>query len=93
MQSVNKPAIFIATLGEQPQVVTLGLDALLPIFEVTIRYLSPQNTQKDRIHNALRKLDAVFENGRCAFVTCLSFLHAVQDEVNANTVWMKDNGR
>ena len=43
----SRPATFIATLGGQPQVVTLALDALLAqniVFdEIIVLYLSSEN--------------------------------------------------
>jgi len=100
MQS-GKPVIFIATLGGQPQVVTLALDTLLAkgihISEAIILYLSPQNSQNDRIHNSLRKLDTEFKNGRYGeqpvryrpypIRAGATLLHDIHDETDANTTW------
>ena len=100
MQS-GKPAVFIATLGGQPQVVTLALDALLEkgihVSEAIILYLSPQNAQNGRIHNSLRKLDVEFKNGRYGEYPVryrpypiraeANLLHDIYDETDANTTW------
>ena len=54
--NLPKPTTLVATLGGQPQVVTLALDALLaqgvPVSELILLYLSPEN---DRIQNCITK--------------------------------------
>ncbi len=97
----GKPVVFIATLGGQPQVVTLALDVLLArgvrVAEVIILYLSPEQGGNGRIHNALRKLDAELGNGRYAahpiryrlhpIRAGAALLHDIYDEDDANSTW------
>lgn len=62
---VPPSAVLVATLGGQPQVITLALDALLdrgyPIKELIVVHLSEQNP---RYEAALARLSNVFVNGR-----------------------------
>lgn len=64
MPSVPSPTVLVATLGGQPQVVTLALDALLdrgyPIGELIVVHLSTQNP---RYEAALARLSADFASG------------------------------
>jgi len=63
--------VCIATLGSQPQVVTLALDALLarqlPIRELIVVHLSPQNP---RYRSALESLGHEFANDRYGERSC-----------------------
>ncbi|MCB9422751.1 MAG: histidine kinase [Ardenticatenaceae bacterium] len=93
-----KPTTLVATLGGQPQVVTLALDALLaqgvPVSELILLYLSPEN---NRIQNALQKVAAEFADGRYGerplhyrpfpIRTGTYYLHDIHDEADANTAW------
>jgi len=58
-------SVFIATLGAQPQVVTLALDTLLAqgeqIDETVVVYLSAQT---ERVPQAIRALNREFSNNR-----------------------------
>lgn len=61
---VALPTVMVATLGGQPQVVTLALDALLdrgyPIGELIVVHLSTNNP---RYHTALAQLGQTFASG------------------------------
>ncbi len=93
-----KPTTLIATMGGQPQVVTLALDALLAqgilVSDLIILYLSPQN---GRVQNALQKLAAEFTDGRYG-QRPLRYqpypiragpypLRDIYDEADADTAW------
>ncbi|MCP4425072.1 MAG: histidine kinase, partial [Chloroflexi bacterium] len=96
--SLSKPTTLVATLGGQPQVVTLALDALLaqgvPVSELIVLYLSPRN---ERIQNSLQKLDAEFKDGwygewplrYCPYPIRAgsNYLHDIHDEADANAAW------
>jgi CRISPR-associated protein Csx14 len=93
-----KPTTLVATLGGQPQVVTLALDALLaqgvPVSELILLYLSPEN---NRIQNALQKVTAEFVDGRYGerplryqpypIRTGTHYLRDIHDEADANSAW------
>lgn len=93
-----KPAILVATLGGQPQVVTLAVDALLRqdinLIEVIVVYLSPSD---ERIRHALRKLETEFAGGfyQGAPITYRpvpvrggrQILRDIHDEQDANVAW------
>lgn len=93
-----KPTTLIATMGGQPQVVTLALDALLAqgilVSDLIILYLSPQN---GRVQNSLQKLAAEFTDGQYG-KRPLRYqpypiragphpLRDIYDEADANTAW------
>nr|MDQ2997171.1 CRISPR-associated ring nuclease [Chloroflexota bacterium] len=67
----TRPHICVATLGAQPQVVTLALDALLehgyPISEVFVIHLSTRN---ERYRAGLERLASEFTDGRYAGRPC-----------------------
>lgn len=92
----SRPATFIATLGGQPQVVTLALDALLAqniVFdEIIVLYLSSENK---RVAHSLQKLAQEFVNGRYQTIPIryrpLGIGHPttrdIHDIADANIVW------
>jgi len=97
MNTAN-PTTLVATLGGQPQVVTLALDGLLargvPVSELILLYLSPENV---RIQRALQKVAAAFVDGRYGerplhyrpypIRTGPQFLRDICDEADANAAW------
>ena len=97
MNSPN-PTTLVVTLGGQPQVVTLALDALLaqgvPVSELILLYLSPENA---RIQNALQKISAEFVDGHYGQQPMRyrpypirngpHRLRDIHDEADANAAW------
>ncbi|MCZ7571779.1 MAG: CRISPR-associated ring nuclease [Ardenticatenaceae bacterium] len=68
---IRRPATFVATLGGQPQVVTLTLDLLLArgflVDDVVVIHLAAAG---ERLRTAVARLDAEFSAGRYAGHPC-----------------------
>lgn len=96
--NASRQTTLIATLGGQPQVVTLALDALLnrhiPITKVVVFYFASGSS---RYQNAINKLIAEFPNNQYGEYTIELELHSIssgnrplsdiRDKADANAAW------